>query len=269
MNEVCAITGASGYVGSIITQELRQHMPVVALARNDWSEETLRTQNVKVLIHAAWDMQANSRQQLEKTCVTRSANLFSDAKRAGVERIIFISTISAFAGCRSAYGQAKLAVEKLLPAGVVLRLGLVFGDQPGGVFGNIRKQVQKSSILPLIGSGNVPQYLLHQQTLAQSVLRAVRGEFDHYSGPITLAHPHPWPFRDLVQTIAAQENRSVKLLPVPWPVLYAGVRTAEILRLRLPFRSDSIISFVNYDRQPDFSALAALKIDPIPFEAAK
>jgi nucleoside-diphosphate-sugar epimerase len=30
----CAITGASGYVGSIIMRELQQHMPVVNLARH-------------------------------------------------------------------------------------------------------------------------------------------------------------------------------------------------------------------------------------------
>jgi nucleoside-diphosphate-sugar epimerase len=280
---VCAVTGASGYVGSIIVQELRQHLPVVAMARHPqsaddiaWSLEsqpevaaTLRARNVKTLVHAAWDMRASGAAELEKTCVQGSASLFDAAARAGVERIVFVSTISAFTGCRSAYGRAKLSVEKLLAgsSNIVFRLGLVFGDKPGGVFGGIRRQVQNSRILPMIGSGLTPQYLLHEKTLAGSVLRAVHGDFDGAHGaPITLAHPQPWQFRDLVKSIAASEGRQVRLLPVPWQLLYAGIRTGEALDLHLPFRSDSILSFAYYDRSPDFSLMHSLGIEPLPYE---
>jgi nucleoside-diphosphate-sugar epimerase len=278
----CAVTGASGYVGSIILQELRRHLPVVAMVRHPkteadiaWSLESnqdiaksLRARNVKTLVHAAWDMRTNSLLEMEKTCVQGSAALFDAAARAGVERVIFVSTISAFDGCRSAYGKAKLLVEKLLQGGsnTVFRFGLVFGDKPGGVFGKIQRQVQSSRILPIIGSGFSPQYLLHEKTLADSILRAVRGDFDHTHGvPITLAHPIPWRFRDLVKSIATSEGRQVALLPVPWPLLFAGIRAGEALGLNLPFRSDSILSFVCYDRHPDFSLLRGLKIDPLPY----
>jgi nucleoside-diphosphate-sugar epimerase len=281
---VCAVTGSSGYVGSIILQELQQHMPVVALVRHPqssadiaWSLEsqpeiakTLQARNVKTLVHAAWDMRANSLAEMEKTCVQGSAALFDAAARAGVERIVFISTISAFEGCRSAYGKAKLSVEKLLQesSNVVFRFGLVFGDKPGGVFGGIRRQVQNSRILPLIGSGLSPQYLLHEKTMSKSVLRAVNGDYDGVHGvPITLAHPEPWRFRDLVNSIASSEGRQVAFVPVPWQLLYAGIRTGEALGIDLPFRSDSVLSFVYYDRNPDFSLMHFLGIEPLPYDS--
>jgi nucleoside-diphosphate-sugar epimerase len=280
---VCAVTGASGYVGSIITQELRKHMPVVQITRNPktdaeiaWSLEsdkdiapTLRSRNVKTLVHAAWDMRATGFRKMEASCVRGSAALFEAAQRAGVERIVFISTISAFEGCRSSYGKSKLSVEKLLRGSpnVVFRLGLVHGEQHGGVFGGIRSQVQTSSILPIIGRGLAPQYLLHQKTLADAIVSAVCGGFDHTRGmPITLAHPKPWPFRDLVQSIADSEGRKVTLIPVPWRLLFAGFRMGEAVGLDLPFRSDSVISFVYYDRNPDFSLMRSLGIEPLPFE---
>jgi nucleoside-diphosphate-sugar epimerase len=264
-------------------QELQKHLPVVAMVRHPksdddiaWSLESgqdiakaLRARNVKTLIHAAWDMRANSLLEMERVCVQGSEALFNEAGRAGVERIVFISSISAFNGCRSSYGKAKLMVEKLLrgSSNIVFRFGLVFGDKPGGVFGGIRRQVQNSRILPIIGSGRSPQYLLHEKTLAESILRAVRGEFDRTCGaPITLAYPEPWRFCDLVKSIAASEGRQVALMPVPWQLLFAGLRTGEALGLNLPFRSDSVLSFAYYDRNPDFSLLRTLEIDPLPYD---
>ncbi len=282
---ICAVTGASGYVGSIITQELRKHMSVVQLTRNPksdadiaWSLESsqdithaLKSRNVKTLVHAAWDMRANNLRKMKDSGVRGSAALFEAAGRAGVERIVFISTISAFEGCRSAYGKTKLAVEKLLGgcSNVVLRPGLVFGEHPGGVFGGIRKQVQSSSVLPIIGRGLAPQYLLHEKTLAESIVRAVCGDFDQTQAvPITLAHPRPWRFRDLVQSIAAAEGRKVTLIPIPWQMLFAGIRAGEAFGMNLPFRSDSVISFVYYDQNPDFSVMRSLGIEPLSYEPA-
>ena len=62
--------------------------------------------------------------------------------------------------------------------GIVLRPGLVYGPAPGGVFGAIRKEVLGGKVIPLIGNGRAPQYLLHEDTLKNVMLReTVDGEF--------------------------------------------------------------------------------------------
>ena len=71
-------------------------------------ETAVRQHEVTHLIHAAWDMNANSLSTLERDCVAGSARLFAAARAGGVSRLIFISSISAFAGARSAYGRSKL-----------------------------------------------------------------------------------------------------------------------------------------------------------------
>jgi nucleoside-diphosphate-sugar epimerase len=214
-------------------------------------------------------MRSTTYSDLRRICVDGSNTLFEAARRAGVERIVFISTISAFDGCRSAYGKTKLAVEKSLAGttAVVLRPGLVFGgSHSGGVFGSIRKQVLGGHVLPLIGSGTVPQFLLHAQTLGQCAASAAAGEMDQLKGtPVTLAHPRPWPFRELVRNIAISEGRDVKLVPIPWQLLYFGIRVGELLKMNLPFRSDSVISFIYSDRNPDFAPMQSLGIAPVPY----
>lgn len=279
---VCAITGITGYVGSVLATALRDNTQVVGLSRRptnaadlqwDFSSNRnitpeLRERKVDVLIHAAWDMHTSSLEELRQICVDGSRKLYGMAREAGVKRTIFISTISAFDGCRSAYGRSKLEVEQLTEAigGIVLRAGLVFGPSSGGAFGTIRDQVRKSSFVPVIGSGSAPQYLLHEHTLTEVVLRAASGEMDSLNGdPIALAHPKPWPFRELVLRIAQAENRKVSVVPTPWPVLYVGLRSAEALHVKLPIRSDSVISFVYQNPAPDFSKLSKYRILPIPF----
>src|SRR5580698_2400319 len=200
MNEnlVCAITGASGYVGSRVAQRLGQDARVVALTRKpagnadiSWSLTStddiaplFRQQRVSVLIHAAWDFSAVTSQEIQRVNVEGSIRLLRMAKAAGVSRIVFISTISAFAGARSLYGKAKLQVESAAAelGGIVLRPGLVFGDSPGGVFGSIRKQVQHQKFIPLIGNGKSPQFLVPEETLAGVVADAVAGRFDRAGG---------------------------------------------------------------------------------------
>jgi nucleoside-diphosphate-sugar epimerase len=280
---VCALTGSTGYVGSALAAALCTQMKIVPLTRRELKQDSikwdfnsqrdirneLRDHKVDVLVHAAWDMRANTLDELRRTAVAGSEHLYSEAAQAGVQRIVFISTISAFEGCRSAYGRSKLEVEKMTRArnGIVLRPGLVYGPAPGGVFGAIRKEVLGGKVIPLIGNGRVPQYLLHEDTLKNVILRAAGGEFDNSAGePVTVAHPQPWPFRDLIIKIAEKENRKVTLAPVPWPLLYAGLRSAEMLKLKLPVRSDSVVSFIYQNPSPDFSKLSQYDICPIPFE---
>jgi len=264
----CAITGANGYVGSVLARALATEFDVVPLSRRNepgsiaWSLDSerdiapeLRQRGVKVLVHAAWDFTHPEAAENERVNVGGARHLLECATRAGVERIVFISSISAFVGARSNYGRAKLQVEELVLArwGTVIRPGLVWGATPGGMFGSLRKQVATAKFIPLIGDGRAPQYLVHEEDLGAAVLRAAQG--DRALQPrITLAAPQPWPFRDLLLAIARSEGRQPTLVPVPWRLIYLGLRAAEKLGMKLGFRSDSVISFIYQDPAPDFAS---------------
>jgi len=72
--------------------------------------------------------------------------------QAAVESIVVISSLSAFAGCRSLYGKAKLQIESLALSAdaVVIRPGLVYGNDSGGMFGRLVRQVRGSRLLPVL-----------------------------------------------------------------------------------------------------------------------
>ena len=292
MKPVCAITGSSGYVGSTLARALAPVFDIVPLSRKPapnsipWSLDSteditlaLTGHNVKTLVHAAWDFSHPDAKENERINVTGSANLLRCAINAGVERIVFISSISAFAGARSHYGDAKLQVECLVlkAGGTVIRPGLVWGNSPinanSGMFGSLRKQVANAKIIPLIGDGRAPQYLVHEDDLGNAVLRAAKNPPDSSLEPlITLAHPQPWPFRDLLTAIAAHDNaqpnsqpKKLTLLPIPWRLIYTGLRTAELLGLKLSFRSDSVTSFIYQNPAPDFASTQRSNLSVRPF----
>jgi len=68
-------------------------------------------------------------------------------------------------------------------------------------------------------------------------------------------------FRDLVKSIAASEGRRVALMPVSVAVLFRRNSRGRGARLEPSVRSDSVISFLYYDRHPDFSLMRAFGID--------
>jgi nucleoside-diphosphate-sugar epimerase len=270
-----AITGASGYVGGLASAELAE-AGVMRLVRHPAIEndvgwdlamstgemvERLARRNISHIIHAAWDMRSSRLDDLARTAVAGSMRLLEAAREIDA-KVIFISTISAFIGTRSAYGKAKLQVEKAVidDGGIVFRLGLVTGQ--GGMFGSLRKAVGSSRFIPMIGDGSTPQYLLPQASLMKALRAAIAGKLDDEHGPITLAVPQAVTFKSILSSLAKEAGRDITLVPVPWRVFYAVFRGTEFLGLKTGFRSDSILSFVHQDRHPDFSRQERLGLTP-------
>jgi nucleoside-diphosphate-sugar epimerase len=263
---VCAVTGANGYVGSRLVEALSADFHVVPMGRNAGTEgirwtfgdvrvvDALKAHDVKVLVHSAWDMKETDPAKNLRLNVEGSAALFADAQAAGVERIVFISSISAFDNARSEYGRSKLAVEKITldAGGTVVRPGLVWGESPGGMFSAVSRQVRNGGLVPMIGDGRYLQYLVHEDDLGEAVRRAAQGE---YAGRVlTVAHPNGCMFRDLVSGMAARVGSKVSLMPVPWWLVYSGLKLAEAVGIPFGFRSDSVISLVYANPQPAFSS---------------
>ena len=272
---VCALTGSTGFLGSLLRHRLgAAGWRVVGLTRRrsrdaddiQWSLESptsivdeLRARGIGALIHAAWDFTQISTRDIERVNVAGSRRLLEDCCNSGVQRRLFVSTISAFPGARSQYGRAKLAVEREFGAqrGIVLRPGLIYGESCGGMFGALRDQIKRRSLVPMVGDGSYPQYLVHQDDLSAVIVRLLELQQD-FAAPLTIAHPNPIPLRVLLAAIAEREHRQPRCVPIPWRLVYAGLRVTELMGLGLGFRSDSVMSLVHQDPAPRLTDLSSL-----------
>jgi nucleoside-diphosphate-sugar epimerase len=284
MKKICAITGSNGYVGGCVKNHLaaqgweileltRQPKPGTRDVTFQLGEEIppQPLAGVDTLVHCAYDFKPLRRDEIRAVNVEGSRKLFQAARAAGVSKIIFISSISAYDGCRSLYGQAKLEIEKpaLDSGALVIRPGLVYGSGPGGMFGKLAGQVRKSSVIPMIGDGSQIQFLVQEEDLCAFIGRYAAGEAKIFPRILTAAHEQPWAFKKLLLEIARGLGRNPKFIPLPWRLVWAGLKSAELCGLRLDFRSDSLVSLMYQNPNPDFSANAGVGLNCRPFEIQK
>ena len=112
----------------------------------------------RALVHCAYDYGPRSWEEIAAINVAGSQIILAAAREAGVGCVVFISSISAFAGCRSFYGKAKMAIESFAQSNGahVIRPGLVYSDNPGAMFGHLLRQVRGSRFVPIVSGGEDP-----------------------------------------------------------------------------------------------------------------
>ena len=278
-----AITGAHGFVGSMLARRFEESGWTVTRFSHSAADagtvpfrlgdkvqpEAFRGRNITALVHCAYDFKPTTRADIYRVNVEGSRKLLDAASAGGVERIAVMSSISAFEGCRSVYGQAKLEIEAAAASAgaLVVRSGLVWADGPptgGGMFGSLARSVN-AGMVPLVGGGSYPQYLIHEQDLWELLSRFSDGELQNPGKPVVAAASKPWSMRDLLAELARRQGRHPRFVPVPWQPVWAGLRLAEIAHVPVPYRSDSVVSLVYQDPKPDFESLRVLGITPRDF----
>lgn len=281
--KLCAITGSNGYVGGCVKNYFDAHgWEIFELTRQpnpntrsaqfqlgkDFSPQLLS--GVSALVHCAYDFKPLKWSEIFEVNVEGSRKILEAARAAQIQKIIFISSISAFDGCKSLYGKAKLEIEKIaLDCGaLVIRPGLVWGNDSGGMFGKLSAQIKNSSIIPMIGDGSQIQFLIHNEDLCAFIEKFSGERININISPkiLTAANPEPWPFKKLLLEIARTQNKNPKFLSLPWRWVWLGLKSAEVCGLRLNFRSDSLVSLMNQNPSPDFSANAKADLICRPFK---
>jgi nucleoside-diphosphate-sugar epimerase len=196
-----------------------------------------------VLVHAAYDLALTRPVDIWRVNVEGTRRLLEVAASVQVRRVLVLSSMSAFEGTRQLYGRSKLDIEAMTVAsgGCAVRPGLVYGEGSGGMAAALRR-LSRLAIAPVI-AGGCSLYTVREDDLMMAVAALAAVE-TLGPGTISVAYPVPVMLRDLVVEFAAQEGRRCRLVPVPWQLTYCLLRTAEVLRLHLPFRADSLLGLV-------------------------
>jgi nucleoside-diphosphate-sugar epimerase len=272
------VTGGSGYLGSALVEHLlgRGHV-VVSLVRPGRpaplprhsrhcvvecalgsvpSLETLR--GCDGAVHAAYDFSVSDWDGIRRLNVDGSLALFRQFEAAGIRRVVFVSSRSAAAVSRSLYGRAKREVEEYCRAhGIsVLRCGLVTSSGTGGLYGMLKRIVVRAPIIPLIGKGDQPLFLVRIEDFCEATAHLLNRPVP---APelIELAFPQPFTLRQILERIAASRGVKRVFLPIPVGCIRIALRALAGLRIPLAFREDNLNGLVSAGSPPDFRPLFA------------
>jgi nucleoside-diphosphate-sugar epimerase len=260
-----AITGANGYVGGRLCAALAaRDLAVRRLVRRpdpargdalfalDRPVEDGALAGVTTLIHGAHDFRPLREDALRRLNAEGTRRLLDAARRAGVGRLLFISSIASYPGCHSIYGRVKWAIEQDVAAwgGTSIRPGLVFGRERGGLFAALGRVVRRAPVLPDFGPG-ARVYTLHGDDLCRIV-----AEFVAASSPPPLlpaAHATRHTMRRVLEVMAEEAGVRPRFLYLPPRLALAGLRAVESAGLRLPFRRDSLVSMLHANPTPNLT----------------
>jgi nucleoside-diphosphate-sugar epimerase len=266
---VCAVTGASGYVGSRIASHLAgagwsvralcRSAPALVEERVTHVDFDLATgpapgmlTGVDALVHAGYSFDHTRWSDIVRLNIEGSRRLFAAARAAEVDRVIYVSTTAAFPGARSMYGRAKLESERLALelSAVVVRCGLVWGQDDGAMFGALRSAVERLPVVPLAAPADLEIALVCDDDLVVLIERLL-DTWPEASERLFVAAASPsLTLVELLRSLPRDARAKRRFVPVPWVLAWLGLRSLERLGVKPPFRSDSLLSLICCDNDP-------------------
>ncbi len=279
---VVAITGASGYLGSVLvtafgsagfTVRRLVRSPVPGSSDHFFDLNSVGSSDalddVDVLVHCAYDMALTTRTDIWQSNVFGTIALFDQAVSSGVRRTIALSSMSAYPGTRQLYGRAKLATELAARARgmCVVRPGLVYGAGWGGMAGTLRR-LAAFPVLPDFGPG-AHQFTVAEHDFAAAVVALARAQ-RLPALPVGIAQPEPVLFTELLKSFAASTGKPrPRFVRTPAMAVYGALRAAEFLPVALPVRADSLLGLVRpAPSVPNLGVLDQLGVVLQPFALA-
>jgi nucleoside-diphosphate-sugar epimerase len=253
------VTGASGMLGRHLCAHLaRRGFEVRALVRDpaafarllpdvraarcdlpDVLDETVLA-GAGAVVHCAYATRTVDPEEARRVNEDGTRRLLDAARRAGVPRFVFISTVAAAADAPAYYARSKHALEQLLdPArDVVIRPGLIVAREGHGLFQQMRDAARRTHVLPLFGGGRQPLQTVHVDDVCEAITRVLERDL---VGSFNVAEPQAVTMAEFLRTMTARGRIRCLFVPLPFGPVLAAVRVFERLGLPFPLKSESIL----------------------------
>ncbi|WEK51085.1 MAG: complex I NDUFA9 subunit family protein [Candidatus Kaistia colombiensis] len=207
-----------------------QIMPVQANLRYRWSVDRA-VEGADAVVNLVGILNESGRQNFSVLHHFGARAVAEATRAAGIKTLVHQSALGADPKSDSLYARTKalgeVAVFETIPEAVVLRPSIVFGpeDQFFNRFGDLARI---SPFLPLIGGGKTKLQPVFVGDVAEAIARAVEGQLA--GGTIyELGGPEVKTFRQCLELLLTEIERSPLLVPVPWSLAHYGALVAQLL----------------------------------------
>ena len=287
------VTGGSGVVGvGTVTELLRRGHQVRLLARHADEDARQWTSGVTPVIgdvadaasiagaadgcdavlHVAGIVEESPpKATFARVNVNGTRNVCAEAERAGVDRLVYVSSLGAPSG-GSDYHRSKREAERIVERfrgnWTICRPGNVYGPGDGQISVMLRLVRGVTSIVPTVGSGTQSFQPIWWEDLAKALATVV--ERNNLAGDsLDIAGTETTCQNDLHERMSRITGRDVVSVPVPEMFATLGAKAISMVGWKIPFNDaeQQMLKEGNVIQEGGANALVeTLRIVPTPLE---
>ena len=202
---------------------------------------------------------------LHVECAQRLA---TQARQAGVERLIHVSGIGADVASPSRYvrkrGEGELAVRAAFADALLIRPAVMFGPDHSFLT-TIITLLERLPIYPMFGRGLTRLQPAYVDDVAEAITRALQRTEKH---PITFecGGPRVYSYEELLKAAAHEAGLKPKLIPIPFAAWHVLAWFAEMLPNPPITRNQVELMQVDNVASPEMPGFGELGISPLSIE---
>jgi NADH dehydrogenase len=287
------VTGGSGVVGrGTVTELLARGHTVVLLSRHaredarqwpagvtprpgdvsDASSIRGAADGCELVLHMVGIVEETDAATFDAVNVRGTANIVAEAERAGVKRLVFVSSLGAPTGT-SAYHRSKAAAEQHVRRfrghGVICRPGNVYGPGDEQISLLLRMVRAPSPIVPTIGDGDQPIQPIWWEDCAVAIANIVERP-DLAGRELDIAGPEVTSQNDLMRRLSRITGRDVVGVAVPEFLASFGAKAVSLVGWDMSFNEQQMTMLREGNVIPpggDNALETILKVRPTPLDA--
>lgn len=284
------VTGASGLVGSRLVSRLRAaDVPVRAFVRTpstapagvgdgfsvatgcveDLAAVRRAVQGCGAVVHLANASGVTDEARVRAVNAGGTEHVLVAAREAGVQRVIFTSTVSALRARLGPYGASKRMAENLVRASglpfVILRPSLVYGGDAPGLMAVLARHLRTLPVMPVIGDGRMPLDPIHVDDLC-GVIEACLIRDDVLGRTYDVLGPDRVTLDELLTRLSARLGVRRPRLHLPAGAALLLARVLGRLMARPPLTVDNVLGMTSPARVDGSAAARDFPIHWTPLD---
>jgi NADH dehydrogenase len=246
--------------------------PVQANLRYRWSVDRAVT-GADAVVNLVAILNESGRQRFDAVHAFGARAVAEATRKAGIDKLIHVSAIGADPQSNSAYGRSKAAGEaavfETMPEATVFRPSIMFGPEDH-FFNRFAGLARILPALPLFGGGHTRFEPVFVGDVASAIADAIEGKVK--PGAVYEAGgPEVKTFRECMEIVLAEIERSRLLIPVPWALALAKAHVLQLLPKPLltvdQVRQLQVDNVVSDAARSEGRTLDGLGIDPVSLAA--